>query len=102
MYNKVMKFEWNSEKNEWLKKERGISFERIIFHLSQGDLWKIADHPDQERYPGQKIYFVIVENYICMVPYVKEKDHIFLKTIIPSRKATRDYEKEKEQNNEIR
>ena len=96
MYNKAMKFEWNSEKNEWLKKERGISFERIIFHLSQGNLWKIADHPDRERYPGQKIYFVIVENYIYMVPYVKEKDHIFLKTIIPSRKATRDYEKEKE------
>ena len=90
-------------KNKWLKKERGISFERIIFHLFQGDfLWKIADHPDQERYPGQKIYFVILENYICMVPYVKEKDRIFLKTIIPSRKATRDYEKEKEKNDEIR
>lgn len=97
-----MKFEWDSEKNEWLKKERGISFERIIFHLSQGDLWKIANHPDQGKYPGQKIYFVIVGNYICMVPHIKEKDQIFLKTIIPSRKATRDYEEEKEENGEIR
>ena len=101
MYNNTMTFEWDSEKNEWLKKERGISFERIIFHLSQGNLWKIADHPDPERYPGQKIYFVIVENYIYMVPHVKEKNQIFLKTIIPSRKATRDYEKEKEKNDEI-
>ena len=96
MYNEIMKFEWDSGKNEWLKKERGISFERIIFHLSKGDLWKTAKHPDQEKYPGQKIYFVIVKNYICLVPHVKEKDQIFLKTIIPSRKATRDYEKEKE------
>lgn len=96
-----MTFEWDSEKNEWLKKERGISFERIIFHLSQGDLWKIADHPDQGKYPGQKIYFVIVEDYICMVPHVKENDHIFLKSIIPSRKATRDYKNEKEKNDEI-
>ena len=42
-----MKYEWNPQKNEWLKKERNISFEQIIFHLSQGDVWKIADHPDQ-------------------------------------------------------
>ena len=96
MHNKTMKFEWDSGKNEWLKKERGISFERIIFHLSQGDLWKIADHPDQEKYPGQKIYFVIIESYIYIVPYVTEKDYIFLKTIIPSRKATKIYQKEQE------
>jgi len=96
-----MQFEWDAEKNEWLKKERGISFEQIIFHLSQGDLWKVADHPNPEEYPQQKIYFVIVENYIYLVPHVKEKDQIFLKTIIPSRKATRDYEREVEVKNEI-
>lgn len=96
-----MKFEWDPEKNEQLKKEREISFERIIFHLSQGGLWKIAAHPDQKRYPEQKIYFVVVENYIYIVLHIKENDQIFLKTIIPSRKATRDYEKEKEKNHEI-
>ena len=91
-----MRFEWNPEKNEWLKKERNISFEQVIFHLSQGDVWKIADHPDQTNYPGQKIYFVIIEDYIYMVPHVIEKKYIFLKTIIPSRKATKMYKDEQE------
>ena len=92
-----MKFEWDPEKNEWLKEKRGISFEKIVFHLSQGDLWKVSDHPDLEKYPDQRIYFVIVDGYIYLVPNVKEEKGIFLKTIIPSRKATRDYKKEKEE-----
>ena len=86
-----MKYEWNPEKNDWLKRERRISFEEIIFHLAQGDVWKTADHPNQEKYPGQRIYFVIVDDYIYLVPYVPGEPTIFLKTIIPSRKATRDY-----------
>ena len=91
-----MLFDWNPEKNEWLKEKRGISFEIIIFHLSQGNLWKIADHPDQKKYTGQKIYFVIVDDYIYLVPYIKEEKKVFLKTIIPSRKATKDYKSELE------
>ncbi len=91
-----MKYEWNPEKNEWLKKERNISFEQVIFHLSHGDLWKTADHPDQKMYTGQKVYFVAIENYIYLVPYITGKGYIFLKTIIPSRKATRAYRKEQE------
>ena len=86
-----MRFEWNPEKNEKLRRERNISFEQIVFHLSQGDIWKIADHPDQDKYPGQKIYFVIVEDYIYLVPFVTEDEYVFFKTIIPSRKATRDF-----------
>lgn len=92
-----MKFEWNPEKNEWLIENRNISFEQIIFHLGQGDIWMTADHPDQEKYPEQRIYFVIMENYIYLVPHVIEVDYIFLKTIIPSRKATKDYLKEKKE-----
>ncbi len=95
MYNLFVKYEWEPEKNEWLKDNRNISFEQVIFHLSRGDIWKIADHPDQKKYPRQKIYFVIVEDYIYLVPHVIEKEHIYLKTIIPSRKATKDYLKEK-------
>ncbi|HLC14983.1 MAG TPA: toxin [Thermodesulfovibrionia bacterium] len=91
-----MKYEWNPAKNEWLKEHRNVSFEQVIFHLSQGDVWKIAAHPNQDKYPGQKIYFVIVENYIYLIPHIIERDYIFLKTIIPSRKATRDYQSEKE------
>ena len=88
-----MRYEWNPDKNEWLKKERNVSFERVIYHLAQGDIWNTADHPDQKKYPGQKVYFVIIEGYIYIVPYVIEKEYIFLKTIIPSRKATKIYQK---------
>ena len=90
-----MRFDWSSEKNEWLKINRGISFEQIIFHIGLGDIWLIADHPNQEKYPEQKIYFVVVDEYVYLVPHVVESDYIFLKTIIPSRKATKEYLKEK-------
>ncbi len=92
-----MRYEWNPDKNEWLKKERHVSFEEVVFHLSQGDVWRIADHPNQTDYPEQKIYFVIVDGYVYMVPHVIEDDYVFLKTIIPSRKATMDYN-ERQQN----
>ncbi len=59
-----MKYEWSPAKNEWLKQHRNIFFDQVIFHLSQDDVWKITDHSDQDKYPGQKIYFVIVEDYI--------------------------------------
>jgi hypothetical protein len=92
-----MKYEWNPQKNEWLKRERNVSFEKVIFHLSKGDLWKLSDHPDRTNYPGQKIYFVVIDNYVYLIPHVIEKEYIFLKTIIPSRKATKIYKKAKEQ-----
>ena len=91
-----MRYEWDPEKNKWLKRERNISFEQIIFHLSKGDVWKIVDHPDQTNYPGQKIYFVVIEDYVYLVPHIVEKKYIFLKTIIPSRKATKLYKEEQE------
>ena len=91
-----MKFEWSPEKNEWLKLERKISFEEIVFHLSQGDVWRTSEHPDQINYPGQRIYFVLVDEYIYLVPHVQAHDATFLKTIIPSRKATKLYQAEKE------
>ena len=97
MYSIAMRYEWKPEKNEEIKRERNISFEQIVFHLSQGDIWKTADHPDQKKYPGQKIYFVIVEEYIYLVPFVIEKEYYFLKTIIPSRKTTKDYNEGGEQ-----
>ncbi len=101
MYIHIMRYEWNPAKNEWLKTERNISFEKVIFHLSLGNLWKISDHPDQDKYPGQKIYYVIIDNYIYLVPHVVEKNYIFLKTIFPSRKATQLFLESKEIQNEI-
>lgn len=102
MYNSMMKYEWNSEKNEWLKEERNISFEEIIFHLSMGNVWKESEHPDQVNYSGQRIYFVVINDYIHLVPHIPGKESIFLKTIIPSRKATRLFLKEMEGKHEIR
>ncbi len=96
MYIPHVKYEWNPEKNEWLKKERNISFEQIIFHLSQGDIWKVANYPDQKKYPGQKIYFVIIENDIYLVPLIIEREYIYLKIIIPHKRATKDYRREQE------
>ncbi len=98
MYSNKMKFEWNPNKNEILKRERNISFEKVIFHLSQGDVWKTTDHPDQVKFPGQRLYFILIENYVYIVPHVMRDETIFLKTIIPSRKATKLFNMEQEEN----
>jgi uncharacterized DUF497 family protein len=84
-------YSWNPEKNEWLRRERGVSFEDVVFHIESGDEVDIFDHPNQQRYPGQKISVVLIEGYIYLVPFVESKDEIFLKTIIPSRKASKQY-----------
>ena len=93
-----MKFDWDPEKNEWLKRERNISFEELALLLSAGCLWKTAEHPNQEKYPGQRVFLVPVNDYIYFVPCVIDDDAIFLKTAFPHRKATRDYLKEKNEN----
>jgi len=84
-------YNWNSQKNELLKRERKISFEEIILNIQLGNELDIYDHPNQERYPNQKISVVAVEDYVYLVPYIENDEEIFLKTIIPSRKATRQY-----------
>lgn len=87
----VKTFAWNSEKNDLLKSERGISFEEIVLNMQLGNEVDIFEHPNQDRYPGQKISVVLVEGYAYLVPFVENEDEIFLKTIIPSRKATKQY-----------
>ena len=89
-----MRFDWDIEKNERLKKERNISFEDIALLLAAGKLWKTADHPNPEKYPNQRVFLVPVDGYIFFVPFVMENETIFLKTAFPHRKATRDYLKE--------
>ena len=84
-------FRWNSEKNETVKAERGISFEGIVVSVETGGLLDILAHPKQTKYPRQRVLVVACDNYAYLVPFVEEEDYFFLKTIIPSRKATRDY-----------
>ena len=91
--------EWNygfdPEKNAWLIHERGISFEQIIALIENGKLVQVLDHPDKTKYPHQLLYEVDVDGYIYIVPVVKKDRLLFLKTIYPSRKATRKIRKEK-------
>ena len=95
-----MNFDWDPEKNEWLKENRGISFEEIALLLSNGILWKQTKHPNQEEYPHLEVFLILIDNYIYFVPYVISEDTIFLKTAFPHRKATKDYLHEKGINDE--
>lgn len=87
----VKPFRWDPEKNLVLDSGRGITFERIVVEIGDGGLLDVIDHPNQGRYPGQRILIVACDGYAYLVPYVESGDHLFLKTIIPSRKVTRDY-----------
>jgi uncharacterized DUF497 family protein len=82
---------WNADKNQTLMRERGISFEDVLFSIQDGDLLDDVSHPNSEKYPNQRMLVVNVEDYAYLVPYVETEDEIFLKTIIPSRKATKQY-----------
>ena len=84
-------FRWPPGKNELLKQERGVSFEDITVAVEAGGLLEIVPHPNAKKYPRQKIMVVAVGGYAFLVPFIEEQDHFFLKTIIPSRKATRDF-----------
>ena len=84
-------YRWNFEKNLKLKSERGISFEQIVMHIERGDILDVVRHPNQEEYPYQQIIVVEIDDYVYLVPFVEDENGKFLKTIIASRKATRDY-----------
>lgn len=84
-------FRWGSEKNEQLKYERGISFENMVIAIESGGLVDILPHPNPAKYSNQKVLVIANEGYAYLVPFIEEADHFFLKTVIPSRKATRDY-----------
>ncbi len=84
-------FDWNDEKNEFLKRVRGVSFEDVVFHIQNGDVLDVIKHPKADRYPKQNIIVLNIDGYVYLVPYLKAWGVRFLKTIIPSRKATKEY-----------
>lgn len=91
-YHRSMKyFDWDPLKSIKLLSERGISFEDIIAALDEGKLLDTIEHPNQSRYPGQKILIVEIDRYVLLVPFVEDEEKIFLKTIYPSRKFTVKY-----------
>ncbi|GDX84400.1 hypothetical protein LBMAG43_04420 [Methylococcaceae bacterium] len=82
---------WNPEKNRKLIEERGISFETAVFNLQSGNLLDDVEHPNTTDYAHQRMFVIKIDDYIYLVPYVETETDIFLKTIIPSRKATKHY-----------
>ena len=91
---------WNSDKNMQLKAERGISFEEVLVAVSQGAILDVVEHPNKDKYPNQRILIVRIRDYAFLVPFVETNEEMFLKTIIPSRSATKRYfpEENKDEN----
>jgi len=83
--------QWNDEKDKLLQQTRGMSFESIAVRIAQGAVIDVYDHPNQERYPGQQFFVIQVDEYVYLVPFLEQGEQVFLKTIIPSRKAKRKY-----------
>ncbi|MGA7953672.1 MAG: BrnT family toxin [Gloeobacterales cyanobacterium] len=82
---------WDHEKNAKLKQERGVSFEMVTLAMAQGNVLDDLIHPNSEKYANQRILVVKIREYAWLVPYVETELELFLKTIIPSRKATKKY-----------
>ena len=84
-------FRWSPEKNDVLKDERGVSFESMVVAIEGGGLLDVLAHPNEQKYPRQRVLVIAHDSYAYLVPFVEEEDYFFLKTVIPSCKATRDY-----------
>jgi uncharacterized DUF497 family protein len=84
-------FAWNSEKNAQLISERGISFEKVVYYIENGAILDIIQHPNTSKYPNQRMFIINIEGYAYLIPFVENETEVFLKTIIPSRKATKKY-----------
>jgi len=84
-------FLWEDAKNSRLIGERGISFDEIVLYIMNGCLMDVIPNNNQEKYPRQRVFVVNVEGYIHLVPFDETEKEIFLRTIIPCRKATKKY-----------
>jgi uncharacterized DUF497 family protein len=88
---------WDPDKNKELIENRGISFEEVVFFLQQGALIDDIEHPNNDKYPNQRIFVLNMDDYVYLVPYIEGRKEIFLKTVIPSRKATKQYLEKKDE-----
>ena len=84
-----MTFDWDSEKEKFLNETRGLSFQHVLYHIDHDDLLDIREHPNKDKYPNQKLLILKMNDYFYIVPFVQDKEIMFLKTIIPSRKETK-------------
>jgi hypothetical protein len=86
-----MQLDYSPEKNSQLKKVRGIGFEDVALAIEEGRVLDVIEHHNTKKYPNQKIYVVNINDYVYLVPFVKQNEIAFLKTIFPSRKLTKQY-----------
>ncbi len=84
-------YDWNEAKNIKLKSERSVSFEDILAAIDEERVLETIEHPNKLRFGHQKMYVVRILTYVYLVPFVEDDEKIFLKTIIPSRRATKKY-----------
>ncbi len=84
-------FDWDAGKNALLKSKREVSFEDVQRAIEEGGLLDTTDHPNKIKYPNQRIFVVKIKAYAYLVPFVEDEQKIFLKTMFPSRKATKKY-----------
>ena len=89
-------FDWNEDKNSLLKETRNISFEEVVLSLANNKLLEIVEHPNKQKYPNQRMFIVKVRDYAYIVPFVEDEEKYFLKTIYPSKEATKKYLYEEE------
>jgi uncharacterized DUF497 family protein len=87
----MKKFVWSDEKNEILKRDRGVSFEEVVVQIANGEILDVLEHPNPDKDPNQRVFVVRIQDYAFLVPFFETGEEILLMTIIPSRKATRDY-----------
>jgi hypothetical protein len=87
----MLRYEWNLEKNQWLRNTRDVCFEDVLAAINEGHLLDVLPHHNPEKYPNQKLFIVLIRNYIYYVPFVESSETIFLKNIIPSRKYQKQY-----------
>ena len=86
-------YHWNPDKNRTLILTRGISFDDVVSAIDAGNIVDKIAHPNSKKYPNQQIIYVLIKGYIYMVPCIEDQNEAFLKTIIPSRKANKKYNK---------
>lgn len=86
----MKQFAWDPEKNKLLIKTRGISFEQVVFSIQNGKLLTILRHPNVKKYGNQRLFVVNIDGYAYVVPFIENEKTVFLKTVFPSRKLTKE------------
>ena len=84
-------FSWDPHKDEWLRRNRGLSFDDVVYYMTHGGLLDDIPHPNQALHPGQRLYVIAIDNYVYLVPFYRDGDVESLRTVYPNRKYTRAY-----------